>query len=577
MRTYAKGEYHGLCHDSDGRNFCDCQGTFGATESCMFYGRHIEPLAFSLGSESVLQQGHCLLFTVVPKEIRDMVYDYAFTDCRSNPPNRNNKFREYRGMKGKPRPSDIAFSFLLTCKSIYLEAYRLPLLLNPLIVYDFQMPTRPHLQRLSPWQFALIQSVDISLQQISLESDGLGGYLANWRAKQRNVGAYVAPRFFRQGSQPDPDCLVQSFHFGLLGADKAGTAKLQDGDEVTLANKLNFYDRTRSPLLNTSTAHAMVARPLTRLTLRLSRVDWWTWSNLPSEVDPSQHLRLEPSFNDSLREVGTTMQELAEQRRAGQHPQYEERNWGAVVGTLPDLKTLELVLETWEVKKYQLKTVVECAKTWKFPLKETQCELVWDGKVESANWKREEGDEDDFVLESDYPRYATWVDSDMDSDMDSEDVQDDDEQEEDEDTESDSGLIPIPPIVLAPLDDGPLVLAGGEDVDMDQHGENEDAPSGDGILDSPSEDDVPSDKDVLDSSGEEVVPFDDGSSDDGSSDDGPSDDGPSDDGSFDDGPSDDGSFDDGSEVYGHDWSKKCQEFEVRIVRFMRSTVQKRGC
>lgn len=76
---------------------------------------------------------------------------------------------------------------------------------------------------------------------------------------------------------------------------------------------------------------------------------------------------------------------LAEQRRAGHHPVYDG-SWGTAIGNLPDLKTFELVLETFLEKKTQLEVVVDCAKTWKFPLKDLQYELVCDGKVEDLKW-----------------------------------------------------------------------------------------------------------------------------------------------------------------------------------------------
>lgn len=78
---------------------------------------------------------------------------------------------------------------------------------------------------------------------------------------------------------------------------------------------------------------------------------------------------------------------LAASRRSGQHPVYTS-TWGVAIGTLQDLKTLELILETFSVKQHQLDTVVECAKTWKFLLQDTQYELAYDGRVESMKWAK---------------------------------------------------------------------------------------------------------------------------------------------------------------------------------------------
>lgn len=174
-----------------------------------------------------------------------MIYEYAFTDNTSHPPNRNNIMREYRGRRNKPRASDIAFPFLQTCKMVYLEAYRLPLMLNPLLVYDFQVPTRPRLHKLAPWQFALIQGIDISLQQNSLEHGELADYMKKWKAQDRHKAAYVAPRFYSGFNKIHglrKEDLVQILNFGLLGADDTGSVDPKDGDEVTLANNpFGFY------------------------------------------------------------------------------------------------------------------------------------------------------------------------------------------------------------------------------------------------------------------------------------------------------------------------------------------------
>jgi hypothetical protein len=60
--------------------------------------------------------------------------------------------------------------------------------------------------------------------------------------------------------------------------------------------------------------------------------------------------------------------------------------WGSQIAKFPDLISLELVLETFASKKAQLDNVVECAKTWTFPIHGAQRMLVWDGKVETKNW-----------------------------------------------------------------------------------------------------------------------------------------------------------------------------------------------
>jgi len=125
-----------------------------------------------------------------------------------------------------------------------------------------------------------------------------------------------------------------------------------------------------------------------------SHTDWWTWINEPTDNDSDKQLALDPACNSSHRPHVVDMVALATKRRAGQHPAYT-RTWGAAIGALPNLKMLELILETFLVKEHQLNTVVECAKLWRFPLKDTQYELVCDGNVESMKWENPADDDNE--------------------------------------------------------------------------------------------------------------------------------------------------------------------------------------
>ncbi|KAF2268275.1 hypothetical protein CC78DRAFT_589291 [Lojkania enalia] len=376
----------------------------------MYYGRHVEPLAFSLADKPIAPQWLCPLFSKIPIEIREMVYEYAFIDCNSMPLDWNNPYRDHpithhEGIDhGKHIPhSDISFNFLQTCRAVYLEAYQLPLLLNPFIVYRFgSLPsydvTRPRFVQLAPWQFALIQRLDISLQQIALEGDQLAKYLKIWKAKERHEGALVAPRFYQESRNTYPGVIIQSFNFGIIPYHNP----LEDSVAISLKNKRTFYSRNRSSYPVVSTARAMIARPLTHLTLRLSRTDWRTWTD--SDMgDPTRELGLDPAFGDggsgvTERPTAARMQYLAAERRANRWPGQQPNDdgtssyryisgWGAEIAKLPDLKTLELVLETFDTKKLQLETVADCAKTWIFPLEGTQHQLVWDGKIEALRYQ----------------------------------------------------------------------------------------------------------------------------------------------------------------------------------------------
>ena len=72
------------------------------------------------------------------------------------------------------------------------------------------------------------------------------------------------------------------------------------------------------------------------------------------------------------------MRQFAEAHRAGAAVENKSTDtpWGKTIGQLPGLKTPELVLETFVEKKLQLDAVVECSKTWSFPIKNVPYSLV---------------------------------------------------------------------------------------------------------------------------------------------------------------------------------------------------------
>ncbi|KAF1964099.1 hypothetical protein BU23DRAFT_77350 [Bimuria novae-zelandiae CBS 107.79] len=385
------------CDHSDGATFCACQRHLEDHKECMFYGRAVKPLAFSISKDSIVTQAGCLFFTRLPREIRQMIWEHALTDTTSAPASGTSKWRSslyYPELPG----SDIAFSLLQTCKAVYLETYRLPVQRNSFKAYDLQGATRPDLKRVAPWQAALIQRLDISLRQTAIEGGELRNWLTHWYAKRRHEGAWIAP-LYRGVINPATGHHMQPFPFDTLSTD--GKDDAQDGDEVTLpvADAL-FYGKKDGP--TRFSARAMRARPLTHLTLRMCRQDWWNWNeDLHPDPEKPDLKPAELSLDPAVGVVGGSawarcsvelMEQLAEKRRAGEVVQ-GHGTWGAIVGRLPDLKELTLVLEMFEVKLEQLERVVECAKTWRFPLEDTLFELVWDGEVEVASWESEPEDD----------------------------------------------------------------------------------------------------------------------------------------------------------------------------------------
>lgn len=117
----------------------------------------------------------------------------------------------------------------------------------------------------------MIQCLDQSLQQVSVEGEDLEHALADWKPTLRHSGAYVAPRFFNiRRPEHRPDSIVQAHNFGLVVPSDDTPHHLKDGDKVTLPQGYYTTD-SRNPVQypSTFTARAMVARSITHLTLRL--------------------------------------------------------------------------------------------------------------------------------------------------------------------------------------------------------------------------------------------------------------------------------------------------------------------
>jgi hypothetical protein len=97
----------------------------------VFYGRPIEPLAFYLPPYSeVQQQKQSPLYNVLPTEIRHLVWEFALADDGAPSPNSDNMFRRVYGSEADAAKVDSACALLETCKAVYLETYRLPMILN---------------------------------------------------------------------------------------------------------------------------------------------------------------------------------------------------------------------------------------------------------------------------------------------------------------------------------------------------------------------------------------------------------------------------------------------------------------
>ncbi|KAL7626421.1 hypothetical protein AAE478_003193 [Parahypoxylon ruwenzoriense] len=321
-------------------------------------------------------------FTKLPRELREMIWHFALT--------RYEDFREpFDFNKRCSRPGQaarlrIAVELLLTCRAIYVETYLTPFHLNPIVVFDGDQRDVPYgnpllrldkrqllCEKLRNWQFANISSVEMTVQQYTLE----GGSL-------ERVSRLIGTLGRHQGHE--------SRGFSIPGyalfAQPAGSKGNAGGSSGTQDTNNNEIITQPSPL---------IGRKITHLTIRMNRTDWWTWSTDPEicQEDPSERLRLEPMIHTTASN-GLSMTQGYEARKTGQEPDFEldefEKGgrWGPQITEFwPDLTRLELALETFNCKRSQLDDVVKCAKLWTFPLGDGY-RLVWNGKEEEAyKWR----------------------------------------------------------------------------------------------------------------------------------------------------------------------------------------------
>ena len=106
-----------------------------------------------------------------------------------------------------------------------------------------------------------------------------------------------------------------------------------------------------------------------RITIR--HTDWWY--NLLGENSP---LALDPKRKGRAR-VGEWVPD---------DQPYESGSWGSRFMHLHGLKKLEMELETIEVKRTELDTIVEKARSWKFPLGDGNMLVMDEGSTEKSVW-----------------------------------------------------------------------------------------------------------------------------------------------------------------------------------------------
>ncbi|KAF3063604.1 hypothetical protein GL218_01359 [Daldinia childiae] len=335
--------------------------------------------------DSINSQLQSPLFGKLPRELRDLIWRFSLT--RYEDLDQLYDIQKPYARPGQAAPLRVAVQLLQTCRAVYVEAFLTPFQVNPIVVFhgnNNDIPPGIPLMRTTEdqvlcrklrfWQFANISSVEITLQQVNLEGGGLErvsrliGTIGRHHGHESRGYAVTGYASFVSPTEPD-----------------RSTSEADSKEE---------YNNQLSSLPN-----PLIGRKITRLSIRMSRTDWWGWESRPDEgdVSPSARLRLEPMINvtDLWKRPANylAMTKGYEARKAGNEPDFQlddfekQGRWGSQIREYwPDLTTLELVLETFSCKKNQLDNVVQCAKLWTFPL-EDGFHLAWNGKEELIRWR----------------------------------------------------------------------------------------------------------------------------------------------------------------------------------------------
>ncbi|KAL1296786.1 hypothetical protein AAFC00_000248 [Neodothiora populina] len=352
----------------------------------------VEPLAVQLSKrKDIHSQDQCPLFATIPRELRDLIFEHALSAYAG--PSRPERNHEPFVRPGASGPRSIAVELLLTCRAIYIETYQLPITLNPIIVYhDDIHHIPPHarrgmqvLRKLTSWQFAALHSVDMTIQQVHLESQNLSRCARDLRTERRFESSKL-------GVTLQTDTSASTDHHSVTSSAEGMT----DSDNTSPATQ-------RLSGMEMPSSNPNVPRIIDTLILRLGRTEWWTWEDAPiegscsfSDTDTTPQLAIEPGYGDGWIRTQTStsryrmLDEAAKRRRYEWHGWPNPYCWGAQITEFKGLKRLEFVFETFAQKADQLEVVVECAKAWRFPMNDGY-ELRWDGRVEKDSWTGVDG------------------------------------------------------------------------------------------------------------------------------------------------------------------------------------------
>jgi hypothetical protein len=121
-----------------------------------------------------------------------------------------------------------------------------------------------------------------------------------------------------------------------------------------------------------------------RLKITITRRDWW-WNekNVPLFIHPKRIVHSRLGAKEMLATI--KLEKTAKQEGRELEP-FMDNAWGAVFKKFPSLKELEFEFETSDDKKADLETIVDWAKTWKFPMSDGMVLSADDSVVQRSTW-----------------------------------------------------------------------------------------------------------------------------------------------------------------------------------------------
>lgn len=292
-------------------------------------------LVETIQAQDVHSQDLSPLFNKIPSEIRNLIFEYAFTEYPAGPlPARH--FAVQMNHDEAPLPAEVNGNGSTRANLEETISVR-----NDWIRPDFSVSIPTDLLR--------------TCKRIYLETYSLPTLQKEFRF------------YFYRGPKAQPDPATQADFEKYFNQTLAEWSPVPNHRRLDLVRSIRLFtqmfwleDRGYRNLfwLSSQTYYFFKVENL-RMTFR--RCDWWWWEqNTSLSITP---FRGNSSHQRAPRQMKADM---AETFRGGRIP-FSTGVWGLAFERMPKLRTLIMDFETSEDKKHEMEKIVEWAQHWKFP------------------------------------------------------------------------------------------------------------------------------------------------------------------------------------------------------------------